>query len=132
MSRTNYVIFLICIDYYFINVHRGNQVSGGFDFSRPPPPAQQPSIPQLPIPQPPAPPTTQDPSTLGCGTPPLGCPNTKYRSLDGSCNNLQNPIWGTPNTRYNRLLPANYADGNYFKLSRFHLFKVFSCLFNVT
>lgn len=55
--------------------------------------------------------TTQDPSTLGCGTPVNNCDNSQYRSFDGSCNNLQNPVWGTPNTRYNRLLPAIYGDG---------------------
>lgn len=65
------------------------------------------SIPQ-PI-QPAAP--TVDPATLGCGTPPATCPKTRYRSYDGSCNNLQNPIWGTPNTRYVRLLPPKYGDG---------------------
>ncbi|XP_056640874.1 peroxidase-like [Diorhabda sublineata] len=47
----------------------------------------------------------------GCGTVPDTCPDTNYRSYDGSCNNLRNPIWGTPNTPYNRLLPANYEDG---------------------
>lgn len=52
-----------------------------------------------------------DPSTLGCGTPPASCPNTRYRSYDGSCNNLRNPVWGTPNTPYNRLLTQNYGDG---------------------
>uniref|UniRef100_A0A6P7FDY3 Peroxidase-like n=1 Tax=Diabrotica virgifera virgifera TaxID=50390 RepID=A0A6P7FDY3_DIAVI len=47
----------------------------------------------------------------GCGTAPDHCPNTIYRSYDGSCNNLKNPTWGIPNTPYNRLLPAKYADG---------------------
>nr|XP_023017889.1 peroxidase-like [Leptinotarsa decemlineata] len=46
----------------------------------------------------------------GCGTPPESCSDTKYRSYDGSCNNLKNPVSGTPNTPYNRLLPANYED----------------------
>ncbi|XP_074040199.1 peroxidase [Leptinotarsa decemlineata] len=46
----------------------------------------------------------------GCGTPPESCSDTKYRSYDGSCNNLKNPVLGTPNTPYNRLLPANYED----------------------
>ncbi|CAG9818166.1 unnamed protein product [Phaedon cochleariae] len=58
-----------------------------------------------------APAIAQDSSTLGCGTPPATCPNSKYRSYDGSCNNLRNPVLGTPNTRYARLLPANYGDG---------------------
>ncbi|XP_065171043.1 LOW QUALITY PROTEIN: peroxidase-like [Atheta coriaria] len=55
--------------------------------------------------------TTVDPITLGCGTPPASCPKTRYRSYDGSCNNLKKPSLGTPNTPYVRLLPAQYADG---------------------
>lgn len=39
------------------------------------------------------------------------CQRSKYRSLDGSCNNLQNPLWGVANNRYSRLLTAKYADG---------------------
>ncbi|XP_065216127.1 peroxidase-like [Planococcus citri] len=35
----------------------------------------------------------------------------KYRSYDGSCNNLEKPAWGTPNTPVVRLLPPSYADG---------------------
>ncbi|XP_074029020.1 peroxidase [Leptinotarsa decemlineata] len=62
-------------------------------------------------PQPALPSAPQDPSTLGCGTPPASCPTTKYRSYDGSCNNLRNPVLGTPNTPYVRLVPANYGDG---------------------
>ncbi|XP_053671837.1 peroxidase-like [Anopheles nili] len=37
--------------------------------------------------------------------------NTPYRTFDGSCNNLQNPSWGSANTPYGRLLPAEYGDG---------------------
>nr|CAH7728340.1 unnamed protein product [Callosobruchus chinensis] len=56
-------------------------------------------------------PSALDPSGMGCGTPPAGCTNSRYRTFDGSCNNLRNPVWGTPNTRYGRLLPPNYGDG---------------------
>ena len=36
-----------------------------------------------------------------------------YRSLDGTCNNLNNPQYGQANTIYQRLMgPATYADGN--------------------
>ncbi|XP_066254166.1 peroxidase-like [Euwallacea similis] len=63
-------------------------------------------FPQLPQPQ-----TTPDPSTLGCGQAPAFCSQSRYRSYDGSCNNLGNPGLGTPQTRYNRLLPAKYGDG---------------------
>ncbi|XP_041787603.1 peroxidase-like [Anopheles merus] len=31
--------------------------------------------------------------------------------LDGSCNNLNNPDWGTPNRPYARFVPAQYTDG---------------------
>nr|WIM01331.1 peroxinectin 1 transcription variant X2 [Limnephilus flavicornis] len=35
----------------------------------------------------------------------------KYRSFDGSCNNLAHSEWGVPNSTYSRLLPPVYADG---------------------
>ena len=38
-------------------------------------------------------------------------PKIKYRSLDGSCNNLENPKWGSAYTAYSRLLFPQYADG---------------------
>lgn len=39
--------------------------------------------------------------------------SAKYRSIDGSCNNLQNPLWGASFTPYIRLGEAFYADGNF-------------------
>lgn len=46
-----------------------------------------------------------------CGTGPRKCPrNTKYRSVDGSCNNLKNPKWGSTGTEYGRMLPAKFSD----------------------
>lgn len=40
-------------------------------------------------------------------------PRARYRSFDGSCNNLQQPGWGSVNTALVRLLPAAYQDGTY-------------------
>lgn len=39
------------------------------------------------------------------------CFHRRYRSLDGACNNLQNPTWGAANTAFRRLLPAIYENG---------------------
>ncbi|CAL4059479.1 unnamed protein product, partial [Meganyctiphanes norvegica] len=43
--------------------------------------------------------------------PPASCPPSRYRTLDGTCNNPDQPRWGAANTPYLRLLPAWYADG---------------------
>ncbi len=37
--------------------------------------------------------------------------SNKYRSYDGTCNNLNNPLIGSINTPYTRFLPASYQDG---------------------
>ncbi|XP_042211663.1 peroxidase-like [Homarus americanus] len=34
-----------------------------------------------------------------------------YRTIDGSCNNLQNPRWGQARTTFQRLRPPQYSDG---------------------
>ncbi|KAJ8926640.1 hypothetical protein NQ314_020974, partial [Rhamnusium bicolor] len=62
------------------------------------------------IPQPAGTPSALDPSGLGCATIPASCPLNKFRTYDGTCNNLRNPVLGTPNTPYNRLLPQKYGD----------------------
>ncbi|XP_075975930.1 peroxidase-like [Anticarsia gemmatalis] len=67
----------------------------GFGFSNPPPPLG----------------SAQDPGTQTCGLSPPFCTKTRYRSIDGSCNNPQTPSWGMPQTPYGRLTQYKYADG---------------------
>ncbi|KAF3430719.1 hypothetical protein E2986_12643 [Frieseomelitta varia] len=38
-------------------------------------------------------------------------PMAKYRSFDGSCNNVENPSWGSAMTAYTRILFPQYFDG---------------------
>lgn len=40
-------------------------------------------------------------------------PNAKYRSINGSCNNLKIPTWGSALTPFFRLLDASFSDGYY-------------------
>jgi len=56
--------------------------------------------------------STKD-TTLGPNCPKGGpCKsNQKFRSYDGSCNNLQNPLWGTSNSPFQRALLPSYSDG---------------------
>lgn len=39
--------------------------------------------------------------------------NAKYRTIDGSCNNLQRPLWGRSNRPHRRLIKPMYMDGVY-------------------
>ncbi|XP_018570500.1 peroxidasin, partial [Anoplophora glabripennis] len=39
------------------------------------------------------------------------CFHSKYRSIDGTCNNLQNPTWGASLTSFRRILKPIYEDG---------------------
>lgn len=41
--------------------------------------------------------------------------NAKYRTFDGSCNNIETPTWGATNTPFLRLHDAEYSDGNSYK-----------------
>ncbi|XP_060804485.1 chorion peroxidase [Amyelois transitella] len=52
------------------------------------------------------------PEPAYCLTDPPPCQPSKYRSMDGTCNNLDNPLrWGVSRTPFRRVLPANYGDG---------------------
>ena len=37
-------------------------------------------------------------------------PSSRHRSIDGCCNNLENPSQGMPTTAFQRLLPSDYSD----------------------
>ncbi|XP_050432514.1 peroxidasin [Adelges cooleyi] len=39
------------------------------------------------------------------------CYHTKYRTIDGTCNNLQNPMWGASHTPFRRILKPMYENG---------------------
>lgn len=51
------------------------------------------------------------PGRATCAMPPPICEKSTYRSLDGSCNHLEQPQLGMANSRYARLLPPRYGDG---------------------
>ncbi|KAB0802059.1 hypothetical protein PPYR_04245 [Photinus pyralis] len=55
---------------------------------------------------------SQTPLGAACVPPPV-CPPVppRFRKIDGSCNNINNPSWGMPLTPYSRLLPPVYHDG---------------------
>ena len=36
--------------------------------------------------------------------------NAKYRNITGTCNNINNPFWGSANIGMRRYLPAEYDD----------------------
>jgi peroxidase len=39
------------------------------------------------------------------------CFHKTYRSMDGTCNNLQNPVWGASNIPFLRLKKPIYENG---------------------
>ncbi|XP_054713172.1 peroxidase-like [Uloborus diversus] len=48
-----------------------------------------------------------------CSDQPISCyyaEYSKYRTIDGSCNNLRNPTWGKSDICLRRVLPFDYAD----------------------
>ncbi|XP_015374037.1 PREDICTED: peroxidase-like [Diuraphis noxia] len=46
-----------------------------------------------------------------CFPKPICDPLTKYRTINGSCNNLIFPIWGQSNSANTRIIQADYSDG---------------------
>ena len=36
--------------------------------------------------------------------------HAKYRSIDGTCNNIRSPLYGSSSSAYTRVLPAKYYD----------------------
>jgi peroxidase len=36
--------------------------------------------------------------------------HSKYRTFDGTCNNLQHPLWGAASVPFNRIIKAKYWD----------------------
>lgn len=61
--------------------------------------------------------TTNFPASHSCATvysrlgSPKYCANSKYRTIDGFCNNIYHPYWGKSNVCHIRLLHPDYADG---------------------
>jgi len=55
---------------------------------------------------------TQTPAA--CRIPAFNCngaATARYRNIDGTCNNLQNPLWGSRNRPLNRVVRPAYEDG---------------------
>lgn len=46
-----------------------------------------------------------------CKSPPQCSGPTRYRNIDGACNNLEHPDWGQAGAPFFRLLPPKYDDG---------------------
>jgi len=63
---------------------------------------------------------TQKTTTTTTAKPIIFCPfnpnlvcdvTSKYRTFDGTCNNLNNPLYGAANTPYKRMMGPAYGDG---------------------
>ena len=49
----------------------------------------------------------------------------KYRTIDGSCNNLEHLQWGQASTAFQRLLPSDYEDGSFSDSYRIETYRRF-------
>jgi peroxidase len=51
--------------------------------------------------------------TTMCESEIVYCPavHEQFRTMNGSCNNIQHPLWGSANHAFKRYLPADYDDG---------------------
>lgn len=54
--------------------------------------------------------SSYSPDTCGLEVPECD-PDYKYRSYDGSCNNLEHPTWGMYHSAFVRLFEPRYSDG---------------------
>jgi len=50
--------------------------------------------------------------------------NAKYRTINGSCNNLCESQWGSSNTTFARMGPAVYSDSKYMVSKIEHLINI--------
>jgi len=58
-----------------------------------------------------------------CAVPKIKCdPTLCYRTIDGSCNNLNFPLWGKSLTSQARFIPPSYDDSTCYniKIASFH------------
>ena len=58
-------------------------------------------------------PATSAPQLADTCRPRMSCPDqgSRFRTIDGSCNNLQRPELGQINTALQRIIPPKYGDG---------------------
>lgn len=60
-----------------------------------------------------------------CFPRPVCDPIAKYRTLNGSCNNLLFPIWGQSKSANIRVIQADYSDGRYLIIIKKKLFQFY-------
>jgi hypothetical protein len=54
-------------------------------------------------------------------------PNSKYRTIDGTCNNLKYPLWGRSNRQHRRLLTPVYEDGRSYDIIIIIIIIIITC-----